>query len=100
MVLDDGRVARRVGAILWYFGEGSRFVPAGSATSARRCSSGCSSSSTSHEPPIAVVRFWLAYSGRAAEQFEAAAPRTSAGYRALDVMERHLAEHEWFVGER
>ena len=37
--------ARRVERDLWYFGEGTRFVPA-DPTSGRRCSSGCSSSST------------------------------------------------------
>ena len=52
-----------------------------------------------HEPAIAVARFWLAYSGRP-EAFEPQREeRTTAGYRALDAMERHLAGRDWLVGE-
>ena len=55
----------------------------------------------SHEPYIAVVRFWLAYSGTP-ERFEARAPSEddSGGYAALDAMERHLGGATFFVGER
>ena len=45
LVLDDGRPLAESNAILLYFGEGTRFVPRTS-TTARRCSSGCSGSST------------------------------------------------------
>ena len=45
LVLDDGRPLAESNAILWYLGEGTRFVPA-IRTSAPRCCSGCSSSST------------------------------------------------------
>ena len=43
-----------------------------------------------HEPAIAVVRFWLAYSGRPEAFADRLEERTAAGYRALDAMERHL----------
>ena len=46
LVLDDGRPLAESGAILWYAGEGSRFVPT-TATRVHRCFNGCSSSSTS-----------------------------------------------------
>ena len=54
-----------------------------------------------HEPAIAVVRFWLAYSGRAEAFADRVDERTAAGYRALDAMEKHLAEgdREFFVGD-
>jgi glutathione S-transferase len=45
LVLDDGRPLAESNAILWYFGNGTRFIPT-TTTSARRCCSGCSSSST------------------------------------------------------
>jgi glutathione S-transferase len=52
-----------------------------------------------HEPSIAVVRFWLAYSGRPEAFADRLEERTAAGYRALGVMEEHLAGgREWFVG--
>jgi len=54
----------------------------------------------SHEPNIAVARFWLAYSGTP-ERFEAELPsRMKAGYAALDAMERHLDGRAFFVGDR
>ena len=42
LVLDDGRALGESGAILWFFGEGTPYVP----DDPRKCSSGCSSSST------------------------------------------------------
>ncbi len=61
LVLDDGRSLGESGAILWYFGEGTRFVPA--------------------------------------DAYDRLEERTAAGYRALEAMERDLADaREWFVG--
>src|SRR3954451_5773651 len=45
LVLDDGRSLGESGAILWYFGEGTRSSPR-IPTDAPACCSGCSSSST------------------------------------------------------
>jgi len=52
-----------------------------------------------HEPAIAVVRFWVAISANPPPAAEIEAKRVS-GSAALDVMERHLGDHEYFVGER
>ena len=53
-----------------------------------------------HEPAIAVVRFWLAYSGRPRDDFaDCLDERLAAGYRALDAMERHLDGRTWLVGD-
>jgi glutathione S-transferase len=53
----------------------------------------------SHEPYIAVVRFWVAYAASPppAQRIEA---RRAGGYAALDAMERHLAGRTFLVGER
>jgi glutathione S-transferase len=53
----------------------------------------------SHEPNIAVVRFWIAYSDAPPADAEVEA-RRRAGYAALDAMERHLSRREFHVGER
>jgi glutathione S-transferase len=53
----------------------------------------------SHEPNIAVVRFWVAYSNAPPADAEVEA-RRDAGYAALDAMERHLSERTFLVGER
>jgi glutathione S-transferase len=54
----------------------------------------------SHEPNIAVARFWISYSGTP-ERYEDELPaKMKGGYAALDAMERHLASRTFFVGER
>jgi glutathione S-transferase len=54
----------------------------------------------SHEPYIAVARFWLAYA--ATEELEKKrhlVPEWHArGNAALAVMETHLQQHDWFAG--
>jgi glutathione S-transferase len=49
---------------------------------------------------VAVARFWLAFSGRAAEFADQLPGKHEAGYRALDAMERHLASRTFLVCER
>jgi glutathione S-transferase len=98
IVLDDGRSLGESGAILWFFGEGTRFVPQ-DAFERAQVLQWMFFEQYDHEPAIAVARFWLAYSGRP-EAFEPQREeRTKAGYRALDAMERHLAGRDWPVGE-
>src|ERR1700741_3142791 len=63
LVLDDGRPLGESGAILWYFGEGTRFVPEDRYERAQ-VHQWMFFEQYDHEPAIAVVRFWLAYSGR------------------------------------
>jgi hypothetical protein len=55
LVLDDGRPLAESNAILWYFGDGTRYVPA-DRTNALRCCSGCSSSRTDHEEHFHLLR--------------------------------------------
>lgn len=98
LVFDDGRPLAESGAICWYFAEGTRFAPEGRYERAQVLQ-WMFFEQYEHEPAIAVVRFGLAYSGQP-ELFESRREeRTRAGYRALDVMEGHLAERRWFVGE-
>jgi glutathione S-transferase len=99
LVLDDGRSLGESGAISWYFGEGTRFVPEDPYERARVLQ-WMFFEQYDHEPAIAVVRFWLAYSGKPREEFADRLPEKYAGgYRALDAMERHISGREFFVGE-
>jgi glutathione S-transferase len=100
LVLDDGRPLAESGAILWYFGEGTRFVPEDRYERAQVLQ-WMFFEQYDHEPAIAVVRFWLAYSGRPDAFADRVEERTAAGYRALDAMEKHLAadRREFFVGD-
>jgi glutathione S-transferase len=98
LVLDDGRALGESGAILWYFGEGTRFVPKDPYERAHVLQ-WMFFEQYDHEPAIAVVRFWLRYSGRPEAFADRRDERTAAGYRALDAMERHLDGRSWFVGD-
>jgi glutathione S-transferase len=98
IVLDDGRPLGESNAILWYFGEGTRFVPEDRYERAQVLQ-WMFFEQYDHEPALAVVRFWLAYSGRPEAFADRLEERTAAGYRALDAMERHLEGREYLVGE-
>ena len=98
LVLDDGRPLAESGAILWYFGEGTRFVPSERYERAQVLQ-WMFFEQYDHEPAIAVVRFWLAFSGRPEAFADRLEERTAAGHRALASMERHLAEREFLVGD-
>jgi glutathione S-transferase len=100
LVLDDGRPLAESGAIIWYFGEGTRFIPDDPYERAQVLQ-WMFFEQYDHEPSVAVVRFWVAYSGRADEFASRLDERMAAGYRALDAMEKHLSsdDREWFVGD-
>jgi glutathione S-transferase len=99
LVLDDGRSLGESGAIIWFFGEGTRFVPDDPFERAQVLQ-WMFFEQYDHEPAIAVVRFWLAYSGRAREDFaDRLDERVAAGYRALHALERHLDGRTWLVGD-
>jgi len=97
LVLDDARPLAESGAILWYLGEGTRFVPEDPYERAQVLQ-WMFFEQYDHEPAIAVARFWLAYSGRAEEFTERLPERTAAGHRALAAMERHLDGKDFLVG--
>jgi glutathione S-transferase len=99
LVLDDGRPLGESGAILWYLGEGTRFVPDDPYERAQVLQ-WMFFEQYDHEPAIAVARFWLAYSGRPEEFAERLPERQAAGHRALAAMERHLEGRLLLVGER
>jgi glutathione S-transferase len=100
LVLDDGRPLGESGAILWYFGEGTRFVPTDPYDRAQVLQ-WMFFEQYDHEPALAVVRFWVAYSGRPEALADRLEERLAAGYRALDAMEAHLADgKEYLVGDR
>src|SRR4051794_17754991 len=98
LVLGDGRSLGESGAILWYFGEGTDWVPAGRYERAQMLQ-WMFFEQYDHEPAIAVVRFWLAYSGRPEAFADRLEERTAAGHRALAAMERHLGTRDFFVGD-
>src|SRR3954465_7149819 len=82
--LADGQVLAESNAILWYFGEGTRFVPSDPLARAR-CLQWMFWEQYSHEPYIAVARAWLAYFGVPAGKQAELRERTEKGHAALAV---------------
>jgi glutathione S-transferase len=99
LVLDDGRALGESGAILWYFAEGTRFVPEDRYERAQMLQ-WMFFEQYDHEPALAVVRFWVAYSGQPEASADRLEERMAAGYRALDAMDRHLDGRQFLVGDR
>jgi glutathione S-transferase len=99
LVLDDGRPLGESNAILWYLGDGTPYVPDEPYERAQTLQ-WMFFEQYSHEPYIAVVRFWLTYSGTPERFADEIPARTKGGYAALDAMERHLDGREFLVGER
>jgi glutathione S-transferase len=98
VVLEDGRPLAESNAILWYFADGSRYLPDDPYERAQVLQ-WMFFEQYKHEPAIAVVRFWVAISDDPPPAAEIEARRT-AGRAALATMERHLGGREYFVGER
>ncbi|HET9120140.1 MAG TPA: glutathione S-transferase family protein [Solirubrobacterales bacterium] len=98
LVLDDGRPLAESNAILFYFGDGTPYLPDEGYERAQVLQ-WMFFEQYSHEPNIAVVRFLVAYSGSPPPDSELEG-RRRAGYAALDAMERHLSAHTFLVAER
>ena len=98
LVLDDGRALAESNAILWYFGEGSRFVP-DDPYSRAQVLQWQFWEQYEHEPAIAVARFLKTYSGRQDIWEKRRARLTAEGESALAKMEAYLDGRDWFVGD-
>ncbi len=99
LVLDDGRPLAESNAILWYLGDGTEYVPEDEYERAQVLQ-WMFFEQYSHEPYIAVARFWIAYSGSPDAFVGSRRDRAlKGGYAALDAMEGHLAERAFLVGE-
>jgi glutathione S-transferase len=97
LVLDDGTPIAESGAILWYFGEGTEFVPDDRYQRAQVLQ-WMFFEQYELEITLAVVRFWLCYSGRPEAFADQIPAKREHGYRTLDAMERYLPGREFFVG--
>jgi len=95
--LEDGRTLAESNAIQFYLAEGSEFLPADPFLRAQVLQ-WMFFEQYSHEPYIAVVRFWV-FAGMTEGKEQEIEVRREKGYAALDVMERHLSDKRFFVGD-
>jgi len=101
IVFDDGRMLSESGAILFYFAQDSAFFPS-EAWDQANVLRWMFFEQYSHEPYIAVARFWLRYADpeALAKKRDLVPEWHAKGYAALSVMETHLKTHDWFAGGR
>jgi glutathione S-transferase len=93
----DGRCLAESNAILYHLAEGTPFIPA-DAWARAQMMQWLFFEQYSHEPYIAVVRFW--HFAHKLEENRAALPaKVEGGHHALQVMEQHLAQHSYFAGD-
>jgi glutathione S-transferase len=97
LVLDDGRPLAESDAILVYFAEGTEYLPTDRYERAQALQ-WMFFEQYSHEPNIAVLRFW-AHAEIKPDPREALA-KFNGGLAALEAMERHLTGRDFFVGDR
>jgi glutathione S-transferase len=97
LVFDDGRSMGESDAIMFYFAEGTRYLPDDRFERAQVLQ-WLFFEQYSHEPNIAVARFW-AIAGITPSDGDREA-KVRGGIAALKAMEGHLADREFLVGER
>jgi glutathione S-transferase len=98
LLLDDGRALAESHAIIWYFAEGTPFLPEDRYERAKVLQWLCFEQ-YDLEPTVAVVRFWVAFSASPPPAAEIEAKR-SAGLRALAALERAMIDVPFLVGGR
>ncbi len=98
-VLEDGRPLAESNAILWYFADGSRYLPDGPYERAQVLQ-WMFFEQYKHEPGIAVPRFWDSIATADLTPPGDLEARRASGREALKAMERHLRDRQYFVGER
>jgi glutathione S-transferase len=98
LVLDDGRALGESDAILWYLADRTAYLPE-DAFERAKVLQWLFFEQYSHEPYIAVVRFWVAVAKAPPAQV-ALEEKMKGGYAALDAIERHLEANSFLVAER
>src|SRR6266850_8521990 len=96
--LEDGTHLSESNAILFYFAEGSPFLPEQRFERAQTLQ-WMSFEQYSHEPYVAVARAWLHFFGMDDEQRRQLPQKQKQGYDALAVMEGQLTTHAFFVAD-
>ena len=96
--LEDGSFLGESNAILFYLAEGTKYLPEDRLERARVLQ-WMFFEQYSHEPYIAVARFWLKHLGPDERRGNELAEKQEKGRAALAVMERHLEDRSFLVDE-
>jgi len=102
LALDVGTYLPASTAIHFYLAESTPYLTEGRADRADRARAlaWICFEQYNHEPNVVVTRHWTRFLEMTAGQRAALPVKIASGYAALDVMEGHLAAHEYFAGGR
>jgi len=96
--LEDGTYLAESNAILFYLAEGTPYL-ADDRLGRARALQWMFFEQYSHEPYIAVLRFWKRHTDKTPETEPQWADRQKRGYDALAVMEKALKGQDWLLGD-
>ena len=96
--LDDGEHLAESNAILWYLADGTQWLPTDRLERARVLQ-WMFFEQYEVEPNLAVARFWIKILGERDQHATELEAKWAAGNRALGILEEHLANREWLVGD-
>jgi glutathione S-transferase len=97
LVINDGQVLAESNAILNYLAEGTEYLPRSKFERASVLQWQFFEQ-YSHEPYIAVARYINKYLGLPSDRMAEYESKQSGGHKALKVMEEHLTNKTYFVG--
>jgi glutathione S-transferase len=97
--LEDGSLLPESNAILFYLAEGTPWLQDDRLGRAQALQ-WMFFEQYSHEPYIAVLRYWVRHTSKTPENEPQWAAKEKGGYAALSVMERTLRASDWLLGEK
>lgn len=99
--VNPGQYLAESNAIIFYLADGTKFLPTDRWERAQ-VMQWLFFEQYTHEPNIATVRFWVLHNNQSEleQKREIIAQKQKLGYFALQVMENHLANRDYFVGNR
>ncbi len=96
--IDEGNYLPESNAALWYLASGSELLRSSRLEQAQTLQ-WMFFEQYSHEPFIATSRYWISILNAEEDYKLQLEERRCKGYAALDVMENHLIERSYFVGD-
>jgi glutathione S-transferase len=96
--LDDGAFLAESNAILWYLADGTEWLPDDPLERARVLQ-WMFFEQYEVEPNLAVARFWISILNQREQHAAELDGKWRGGNRALAILDEHLADREWLVGD-
>ncbi|MDV7341696.1 glutathione S-transferase family protein [Terasakiella sp. A23] len=99
LILDEGMVLTESNAIMLHFADETQYMPMDHFDKSQAFQ-WLFWEQYSHETAIAVARYSMHYLGNTEKDDDRLPALWEKGYKALDVMEDHLKDKDFFVGDR